>query len=98
MSALDVWLRDTESIASSAATPAAPGDGPPAASELATPTPRDMAEALLDLQVWITADSGNDAAVASRQLATADQAPERVDALAAQLWAQHVIAPLEPKV
>ena len=84
---MDIWLRETESVA--AGTPAAPGIAPPATGELATPTPRDIAEGLLDLQVWDM--------VSSRQLASPEQGPERADATAAQLWAQHIFAALEPK-
>jgi hypothetical protein len=98
MSALDIWLRETESVASPGGMPPAAGDATPAGSELAAPGPRDIAEGLLELQVWTTSSSGGGAAaVASRQLATADQGPEHADATTAQLWAQHIFAPLEPR-
>jgi hypothetical protein len=98
MSALDVWLRETEPVASPGGTPSTAAGARAAARELETSAPRDIAEKLLDLPVWIAAGSKDGAAVVVfRQLVTDDPGPTHADALSSKQWVQHIFAPLEPQ-
>ena len=87
VSALETWLQGTESAASPAA------QALPASTSAAPPLPspsqgRDVAEGLLELNVW---SMGATAAV--RHLATAVPPPTE-DSRATTLWADHIFAPL----
>jgi hypothetical protein len=89
VSALDTWLRDGNT-AEATQTASAAADTLPAAAN--TTLPRDIAEALLDADIW------DGAPPSARQLAAATPEPLLLDtqqaASAAQRWAEHIFAPL----
>jgi hypothetical protein len=96
-SALDLWLRETgtEADAASAASRASlaePFSVPPVSDATQA---RDMAEGLLDLDVW------NGAAQPSRSLTTTAGPPYglagQVPLAAAQGWAEHIFETLSMK-
>jgi hypothetical protein len=86
VSALETWLQETD--AASPTAQAAPLASASAAAPPSTSQGRDVAEGLLELNVWST-----DVTAAARHLATAVPPPAE-DSHATTLWADHIFAPL----
>ena len=86
VSALETWLQETEPAALPAAQ--SPLASPSTATLASPPQSRDVAEGLLELNVWNTGVTA-----AAHHLATTVPPPTQ-DSHATTLWADHIFAPL----